>query len=262
MLTRREFLGTFAALAACGDDLAPRLELCVQTWCFRAFPMAEALSMTRALGLTRVELAYLHVPNATEARAALETYGLVCPTYAPGVPVDAHDEPTVRAAFDIARALGAGTVMVDPPPASLDLVERLAVEYDLRVGIHNHVGSHYTLPVHVQRAIAGRDERVGAIIDTGHYLRMGVDPVETIHMFAGRLHGLHLKDVVAADVNAPDAVLGEGILDVDAVACALREVRIPAHASLSLEYEGEPDAPYDALSRAISRFARGAGYCK
>jgi sugar phosphate isomerase/epimerase len=114
----------------------------------------------------------------------------------------------------------------------------------------------------VHAIIDGRDRRLGAIIDTGHYLRMGVDPVETIHAFAGRLHGLHLKDVVAANVNAPDAVLGEGLLDVTAVACALRDVRIPAYASLSLEYEGEPDAPYDALSRAIGNFARGAGYCK
>ena len=218
--------------------------------------------MTRGLGLSRIELTYIHIAGSAETRAALDAAGLVCPTVNPALPLDALDEPTLSAAFDLALVIVAVTVMIDPPLDALDLLERLAVEYDLRVGIHNHINSRYTLPDHVHTAIDGLDHRLGAIIDTGHYLRMGVDPVEAIHAFAVRLHGLHLKDVIAAAVDAPDAVLGEGLLDVTAVACAVRDVNIPAYASLSLEYEGEPDAPYDALSRAIDRFARGAGYCR
>jgi inosose dehydratase len=267
-MRRREFLGAMggaAALAACGDNLVPGrfwgLDPAIQTWTLRAYSVDDALGMIASLGLTRAELSpqagHLGYPATDDQiaamRAKLAANGLDCVTS--GLEPVSGDADANRAVFEYAKKLGLRTIMVDAPPESLDSLDELVGEYNVRIGIHNHgVGTRYSTIADVQAALAGRDRRIGCIIDTGHYTRAGVDPIEALHTFAGRVYGVHLKDVAAANPAAPDTILGEGVLDLVGVLRALREIRFPADASLSIEYEANL-APYDDLIVALDHLA-------
>lgn len=270
--SRRAFLqslGVGAFAAACGDNQDggrfAGFTMAIQSWTFRTFPIEDALDKIASLGITRVELSpqagHFGYPATDEAiasmRAKLAARGLDCVTS--GLEPVSADHEANRAVFEYARKLGLRTIMVDAPPDSLGSLEALVDEFDIRIGIHNHgPGTRYNMIADVQAALAGRDPRIGCIIDTGHYLRAGEDPVRAFHTFAGRVYGVHLKDVEAALPGAYDAILGEGVLDLVGVFRALREIALPHDASLSLEYEDNYLAPYDDVVVALQNAAAAA----
>ena len=276
MLTRRGFLGAAAgalagALAAsCGaadDDRFAGFSIGVQTWSFRVFSLDEALDMAARLGFAHVELtpgqfAPGHLPfPASDAeidalRAAIAARGLACLTS--HVAPAGVDYPIDRAAFEYGRRLGLRTIMATEVPASGAELDALVAEFDLRVGLHNHTGSRFDTIEDMRAALAGRDPRVGTIVDTGHYTRVGIDPAEALRAFAGRVHGVHLKDVDAAVAAAPDAILGEGVVDLVGIFRALREIELPADATISLEYESNPFMPYDDIARSLDHVSEAA----
>jgi inosose dehydratase len=270
-LTRRAFvagaaLGLGVATTGCGGG-DPRPDfgwltpwMSIQTWTLRGFPLTDALDQVVALGLVRVELGSNHVSSTSApadvdaALAELAARGLTCVTC--GLEETSADAAADRRAFDFARRLGAHAILVDPPADAFAALEPLVVEYDVRLGIHNHgPGSRYPLIADVLAALAGRDPRIGAILDTGHCLRSGEDPVDAVRRLAGRLHGVHLKDVAAPEAAAPDVILGDGALDLPGVLAALRTAGLPAGAAVSLEYEANPEAPFDDIALALSRIA-------
>jgi sugar phosphate isomerase/epimerase len=239
--------------AGCGDNAAPSrtyggFSMSIQSWTFRAFDFEQALSFVDELGLAHVEMYDAHVPVAGAAqelaarRSRLDELGIRLLTHGTN-PLSA-DHAANRALFEFARAMGIRNLLADPPAEALDSVEQLVDEFDIRIAIHNHgPGSRYGVPDDVLAALAGRDARIGTCVDTGHYIRSGVDPTQALRAFPGRLFGVHLKDVAAAEPTAPDVILGDGVLDVIGIFRALREVGLPADAALSLEYEANPDAP-------------------
>lgn len=274
-MRRRRFLQTLGAaagaalgLAGCGDNAPGRFgpfTMAIQSWTFRLMPVEAALASVASLGVTRVELSpqasHFGFPATAEQiaamRALLAQHGLDCVTS--GLEPVSADHEQNRAVFEYARALGLRTIMVDPAPDALDSLDALAREYDVRVGIHNHgPGSRYSQIADVAAALAGRDRRVGCVVDTGHYTRAGEDPIAALRRFAGRVFGVHLKDVAAANPAAPDTVLGEGVVDLAGVFAALGEIDFPGDASLSLEYEANPEAPYDDVIVCLDNAARAA----
>ena len=48
------------------------------------------------------------------------------------------DEAGCRKVFEFGRKLGIETFISEPPPESLDVIERFCDEYDIRLAIHNH----------------------------------------------------------------------------------------------------------------------------
>jgi inosose dehydratase len=269
-MQRREFLAGVAAGGvawACGDNhdggRFAGLTMAIQSWTFRAFSLEQTLGYIAQLGLTRVELTPHHFafPATDEAivemRNKLASYGLDCVTW--GVEWVGADPEANRAVFEYASKLGLHTIGVDPPPESLDSLDALVQEYDLRIGIHNHgPGSRYNRIADVEAALAGRDHRIGCIIDTGHFLRSGEDPIAALRTFEGRVYGVHLKDVAAADPAAPNTIVGEGVLDLVGVFRALRNIGFPRDASLSLEYEANHLAPYDDVVVALEHTSAAA----
>lgn len=277
VLTRRGFLGAVGggavggALASLGcgehDDRFAGFAMGIQTWSLRVFSLDEALAMAARLGLAHVELTageagpgHVQFP-ASDAeidalRANIASHGLQCLTaYVAPVGVD---HVVDRAACAYGQRLGLRTVVATQVPAAGDALDALVDEFDLQIAIHNHTGSRFSSVSDVQAVLAGRDPRVGTIVDTGHYARVGIDPIEAIRTFAGRIHGVHLKDVTAAHPTAHDAVLGEGVVDVVGVFRALRELQLPAGTTISLEYESNPFMPYDDLARALDHAAAAA----
>jgi inosose dehydratase len=266
---RRDLLKALGLLGACGDNIGSYggLRMAIQSWTFRAFPLDQALDMIASTGVTRVELSggagHFGFPatddQIMDVHTRIAARGLDCTTS--GLEPVSGDAAMNRAVFEYARKLGLRQIMVDPPPESLDSLDQLVAEFDIRIAIPNHgPGSRYSSIAEVRAAQDGRDRRIGTVIDTGHYTRAGVDPVDALEAFSGRVYGLHIKDVVAAEPGAADTIVGEGVVDFVAIFRALRNVSIPHDASVSLEYEANPADPYaDVLIclAGVERASRG-----
>lgn len=269
--TRRDVLrllggGALAGLAACRDDARyGGFTMAVQSWTFRVYPIDQVLDFAVELGLSRIELSpqasHFGFPATDDQIAAmrgkLAERGLDCTTS--GLEPVTGDPQADRAVFEYARKLGLRTIMVDASPEVLARLDDLVAEFDIRIGVHNHgPGTRYSTIDDMRAALAGRDRRIGTIVDTGHYTRAGVDPVDALHEFAGRVYGMHLKDVAAADAAAPDTILGDGVVDLAAVFRALRDIDVARDASLSLEYEANPEAPFDDVVVCLANADRAA----
>ena len=116
---------------------------------------------------------------------------------------------------------------------------------------HNHgPGSRYNTIEDSLAAIDGLDERIGCIVDSGHYLRSDINPAEAVHVLRGRVHGVHLKSVAARTADAPDTIVGRGELEGVAFHLAVAESGLPADVSISLEYEANLD-PFEDLVESL-----------
>src|SRR5207249_3673159 len=119
------------------------------------------------------------------------------------------------------------TIICSPDIDALDLVEKFAKEYDLRIAIHNHGpgDQKYPSPRDVMRLVTDRDPRMGICMDVGHTVRIGEDPVTVIQECAGRLYDFHMKDVNEATAKGHGVEVGRGIIDIVGVVKTLVKVQ-------------------------------------
>jgi len=271
-LSRREYLG--ASSAACATALAgPHafaaaqknddwggFPIGVQTISLRKYALPEALRHLQGMGVRYVEFsASSHLPAtasdeqiATARRLATEA-GLTIT--AQGVNRFSNDHAANKRVFEFARKLGIRTITANPQPdaETLDSLDRLVAEYDIRIAIHNHgPGTLYDKLDSVVQAVKGRDARIGACVDCGHFLSSGEDPLRCLLTLAKRVHGVHLKDHAEFGKKSDNVVLGKGHLDVVALFKGLRQIQFPADGALSLEYEAHPDNPLDDLKASLA----------
>jgi sugar phosphate isomerase/epimerase len=177
-----------------------------------------------------------------------------------GMTISAHgvnrlggDKEANRKIFEFAKALGIRNITADPDPNSFDGLDELVKEYDIRVAIHNHGPRHrYNKVVDVLRAIDGRDPRIGACADLGHFIRSGEAPTDVVRSLRGRLYGIHLKDFAEMTERSRGVILGQGHLNVRAVFAGLIEAGFPNDAAMSLEYEENPQNPLDDIRQCVA----------
>lgn len=272
--SRRNFLSL--AAGAAGVALAPwplraraaaketgGFLLGMQSYSLRSFPVDKALEQMQQLGAQSVEFFGGHFPlNSTPEQIA----EMKKKTAAAGVKILGHgvnpftkDHEANRRIFEFAKKAGIPNISADPTEDAFDSLDKLVAEYDIRIAIHNHgPGARYDKIDDVLLAIKGHDERIGACADLGHYIRSAEDPVKAIHLFKGRLFGVHLKDFAEPRRDAPGTILGKGQLDVEGVFKALKRVEFPADAALSIEYEEHPDNPLDDLKECMAIAAEAA----
>jgi len=84
--------------------------------------------------------------------------------------------------------------------------------------------------------------RIGACVDTGHYLRSKENPVEALERLKDRVFGVHLKDVSDAKTFK---IVGEG--DLDVLGCLKVLQKSKYKYCLALEYEENPKNPVPDL---------------
>ncbi|MGI5830940.1 MAG: sugar phosphate isomerase/epimerase family protein [Thermoguttaceae bacterium] len=158
--------------------------------------------------------------------------------------------PADRAHFEFAAACGFSVINVEPQFEDLPQVDKLAQEYKINVGIHNHPkASRYWDPKVVLERLADCSDWIAACCDTGHWLRSELDPLECVKMFNGRIASFHIKDLTPEKVDIP---LGQGvckIADILAV-CAEARLRIP----FSIEYESDWDNNQPLVAEGIKFF--------
>lgn len=121
---------------------------------------------------------------------------------------------------------------------TLELIaSRVNEAYGLGVVVHHHAGTFIETPQEIDRLLEGtRSELVNLLLDTGHAVYGGCDPLDIATRHGARVKYVHLKDVDAArlhevrssDITMQEAwkrgvfcALGEGVVDFKGIREAL-----------------------------------------
>lgn len=261
-LNRREFLHAGAiAMTAIGTgalslsadekkaDPYRGFKMGIQSYTLRDFKVKAALEASSKLGLKFWESFPGHIPVSSVPSIIAEQKSLLAESdvklVAFGVVPFDENESKAREVFDFAKAIGIVSISADPKnePATFKLLDKLVDEYGINIAIHNHgPKSRWNKIDDVVNAVKDHHPRIGACVDTGHYLRSSENPVEAIERLKGRVFGVHLKDVKDAKVFK---ILGDG--DLDILGC-LRELHKQKYQyCLALEYEENPQNPVPDL---------------
>lgn len=195
-------------------------------WGLHKFTLFETMEKTRQLGLSFVgglsfQKVSDQIPKEFDAnltddelcqiRLKMDSVGLRMPTcFYAAIP---GDEKGCRRVFEFGRKLGIETFISEPPPQSLDMIERFCDEYRINLAIHNHGPGQspvYWRPEGVLEVCRGRSQRVGACPDTGYWIRSGIDPIEGIRKLGGRLITIQPHDLDSRSPEGHDVPWGTG----------------------------------------------------
>ncbi|MFH1069002.1 MAG: sugar phosphate isomerase/epimerase [Candidatus Glassbacteria bacterium] len=236
------------------------LRMGMQSWCFREWDLDRTIAGMQELGLSNIELALVvHLPldSADEAlqaaRGKFDAAGIKIDAF--GVERVRNDEAQARRLFEVGRKLGVIAISVAPEYEALPLVDRLANEYGIPVGIHNHGPEDklYAKPEMFRDKLAGLSSLTGLCVDTGHYGRSGVDPLAVIDEFSDRINMVHLKDMVHGGAGEPewvDRIVGQGQLDLPGLLKRLSAIDFAG--PFSLEYESDPSNPLPPMKDCLA----------
>jgi sugar phosphate isomerase/epimerase len=227
-----------------------------QAYSFRLYTLFQAIDYAKEAGCSVIEAypgqklspadstPFSHnAPPAiwSKAKRKLHATGVRLVNY--GV-VGFKDDAELQQIFDFAKLMDIPCITMEPDPATaatLDKIEKLVKQYDIKVAIHNHPRSadhpdyQYWDPNFVLSLVKDRDPRIGSGADTGHWLRSGVKPVDALKILQGRVISCHLKDLNKVDRKATDVVFGQGVANVKAILDELK--RQGFNGNISMEYE-------------------------
>ncbi len=228
--------------------------LALASYTLRAFPLTEALAMTRRVGVKHICLKSFHLPLEASpeeiARVRKEVADAGIDLYACGV-VNMSDENEVNHAFTYAAAAGMRVIVASPDPELLPLLDRRIRETGIAVAIHNHGpgDKKFPTPESVYERVRPFDRRLGLCMDIGHTVRIGADPIADAERFADRLIDVHLKDVDQAAPAGKCVEAGRGVIDLPGFLRKLIEIRFSGMAAF--EFEKDQDDPLPGLAETV-----------
>jgi len=285
MFTRREMLRgslalggaavfaphLFAAAVSVPDDrkFAEQLgwKIGPQIYSFNRFPFDEALKMCVACGTATFEqypgqrvsrdinvgvgpdlLRQENRDHLKRVKDLLEESG--CSIHAFGVC------GAGRGDFDFCAEFNIPVINSEPDFNRISEVSRLAEEYKIKVGLHNHPHpTRYWYPEIVLEQLKDASSMVGACPDTGHWFRSLLDPLACVKRLKGRIVGFHIKDIKRNNggYNA-DCVMGQGEVGIEAVLkeFATHETKDPI--PFSVEFEADWDRNQPKVAESIKYF--------
>lgn len=279
--SRRQFLATAGAaltgpalvgrvvFGASGDAESPvapppatkGLKIGVASYSLRKFPVDEALKMCQDMGVTYLSLKDVHLPrtdppetikaNADKIRAAGFTImGGGTITW------KTNNEAEIRKDFEYAKAAGFPVIVCSPAPETLDTVEKMVKEFDIKTAIHNHgtEDQWYPAPKDALDKLKGRDARMGICMDIGHATRAGADIVASVALAGPKLLDLHIKDLKDKNAKESQVEVGKGVLDIPGVFRALLKANFQGH--VALEYEINESSPLVGMKESLA-YERG-----
>jgi len=230
-------------------------KIAIQASTYRRLTFIETLDKVRACGLRYVEAFpqqqigggmegttdfKMDAQTRQQIKKILKTkdvqwisYGVVSPT----------SKADWLQLFDFAKDMGIQTIVSEPKPEFLPLLEQLTREYGIKVGVHNHATpTPYWNPETVHTAIAGRGPSIGACADIGHWMRSGLRPIACLQLLEGRLVSFHMKDLNAiGDLKAHDVSWGKGKANLKKISKEMR--RQSFQGIIAVEYEYRRDDP-------------------
>ena len=233
----------------------------VQSYCFRSIKdNAKVAEAVKKIGLNKIEICAVHCDFSDPSGwdRVIKTYtdaGVTIQSI--GVEGMNGDEAEMRKRFDFAKAAGLRHISVNFNPDSFEkahpIVQKLAEQYDVRCGIHNHGGYHWLGNSQILGWVFSKvGDRIGLCLDTAWALAAWQKPLEMVEKFADRLFAVHMKDFVFHSPTGKheEVVVGTGNLDLPALAAKCEQVGFAGESIL--EYEGDVDNPVPALTKCVS----------
>jgi len=233
--------------------------IAIQSYCYRHFKALPAfIEQLKSTGVSHTELCGVHANFADPA-----TFGpMIDQIKRAGVSVVAigvewlsGDPSKDRPRFEFCRAAGVKSMSITfSPEAMFDAlrnVERLADEFDLKLGIHNHGGYDWLGNSTILKYVFSKtSKRIGLHLDTAWAIDAKQEPIKMVEQFADRLFGVHVKDFVYDRSRKPtDVIVGEGNLDLPKFMSALKAINFDG--PLVIEYEGDTETPVPALKKCV-----------
>jgi sugar phosphate isomerase/epimerase len=199
----------------------------IEAYTFHKYTFFEAIEKTAELGLPYIGgLSFMQrvskdIPKnfdqnlsddeLLQIRMKLESAAVRMPVYyAQNIP---SDEAACRKLFEFGNKMGIETFICEPKAEQLDLLDKLANEYGINIGIHNHgpdISPHTWRPEMVLALCEGRSKRIGAAPDLGYWLRQGIDPIEAIRLLKNRVLTVQMHDLHEVGKNGHDVPWGTG----------------------------------------------------
>lgn len=263
--TRRGFLaGSLAMAGAPAGRLlaaaaAEDLRLGVATYSLRKFSRPQAIEMLKKLGVKYVSIKEFHLRYAEtpeQTAAGAKEFRDAGFTILSGGNIDLKKPAELRKMFEYAKAAGMPMMVCAPSMETLDEVEKLVKEYNIKAAIHNHgpEDKHFPTPESVLNAVKKRDPRMGLCLDIGHTVRTGADILEWTEKAGSRLLDVHVKDLTDTKNAKSQVAVGDGVLPIVGLFKLLKKMKYTG--GVMLEYEIFPDDPFPGMDRSIS-YMRG-----
>ena len=250
--------------------------LAVHSYTFQKFSIFEAIDKTAAVGVKHMSISgSVNLPDAdgkftksstvrmttnqvADITARMKAKGLSPVFVNMGVVMPGLNEVESRKIFEGAKRLGITVLVAEPETHDkleelgpvMDVVEKLAKEYNIKVAIHNHPGpkNFYWNPDTVAAAVKGRSPLLGACADVGHWVRSGLDPVACLKKLEGRVITLHFKDLNESGLKAHDVPWGTGISNAKGMLAELQRQKFKGAICVEYEYNWENSSPEIAKS--------------
>ena len=165
-------------------------------------------------------------------------YGVV------GIPVE---EDQARKIFAFGKKLGLYAITTESFEA-IDTIEKMVKEYDIKVGFHDHPRRpdkpNYRMwdPYFILELTKGRDERIGACADTGHWQTTGINPLWAVKTLKGRIVSSHLKDKEDFG-KSHDVPYGTGVGQIGDILAELKAQGFDGNISIEYEYNWDNSLP-------------------
>ena len=268
------------AIPAFAETVSPAeklgFKLAVHSYTFQKFSLLDAIEKTGAMGVKYMSVSgnvnlvgadekLVKTPTVNLSQAEFESIQAklkekgISPTFVNmGVVKPVLDETETRKIFEGAKRMGITVLVAEPETHNkmeelgpvMDVVEKLAKEYNIQVGIHNHPGpkSFYWNPDTVLAAVKGRSPLLGACADVGHWVRSGLDPVECLKRLEGRVITLHFKDLDQAALTGHDVPWGTGVANTKGMLEELKRQNFKGAICVEYEFNWENSTPEIAKS--------------
>jgi len=233
--------------------------IAIQSYCYRHFkPLDQFIGQLQATGVDATELCGVHAnfaDPATFSQTIDQLKQSKVKVVAIGVETMTGDPTKDRPRFEFCRAAGVRNMSISFAPElmfdGLRNVEKLADEFDLQLGIHNHGGYDWLGNSVILKYVLGKtSKRIGLHLDTAWAIDAKQNPVEMVEKFGDRLFGVHVKDFIYSRNRIPeDVIIGEGNLDLTKFMAALNTINF--NGPLVIEYEGDVENPVPTLKRCV-----------
>lgn len=278
-MNRRNFLASAAAASAAAATTASAtpgasaaevttashhwgdIRLAVATYSLRQFSRGQAINIIKDLGIKYINVKSVHMDyelserQLARARRQFERAGLEIVSGG-NVGLRKDDDDDVHYHFKYAKNAGFPVMVCAPTHKNLPIVEKYAIQYDIKVAIHNHgpEDEFYPAPSDVMKRVKDMDPRMGLCIDVGHTVRTGADILEEIEAAKDRTYDFHIKDLASFTDRRSQVDVGEGKIPVAAIFNLLKKIGYKG--VVGLEYEINAAAPQTGMAKSFS-YMRG-----
>jgi len=209
----------------------------------------ELCRLVKGAGFTNIDVWVAHLnpfvasrSMVDEAASILKAHGLTVVAYTGGLGRPEISRSDAIKVYETAKAIGAPLLGVGLNPGNARLAYDLGKEYGIRYAIENHPEKN---PQELLARIGDYGEVIGVTQDTGFWGMFGYDAVKATHELKDHLFHMHLKQVRQTADGWHSCAYDEGVVDVEGVVGALREIGY--HGAISVEHEPAHDDPMPAV---------------